>query len=78
MFCESTPQLLAAAIGHSSLQLLPQCDNRLPYFANQQLIFAVRARKFSSLQRNSLLNGTGNFCKGTGNLNARTGNFTGQ
>ena len=26
------------------------------------------------LERNSLLIGTGNFCKGTGNLNARTGN----
>ncbi|MGZ4924656.1 MAG: hypothetical protein ACXV5H_12000, partial [Halobacteriota archaeon] len=28
---------------------------------------------FADLERNSLLIGTGNFCKGTGNLNARTG-----
>jgi hypothetical protein len=29
----------------------------------------------ADLERNFLLNGTGNFCKGTGNLNARTGNL---
>jgi len=31
------------------------------------------ASKFKGLQRNSLLNRTGNFCEGTGNLQARTG-----
>ena len=34
---------------------------------------ALTASKFRGLQRNSLLNGTGNFCEGTGNLHARTG-----
>ena len=34
---------------------------------------ALTARKFRGLQRNSLLNDTGNFCAGTGNLHARTG-----
>jgi hypothetical protein len=32
-------------------------------------------RQHERLERNSLLNGTGNFCEGTGNLNARTGNL---
>jgi hypothetical protein len=34
---------------------------------------ALTASKFRGLQRNSLLNDTGNFCEGAGNLHARTG-----
>ena len=32
---------------------------------------------FGDLERNSLLIGTGNFCKATGNVNARTGDCAG-
>ena len=38
-------------------------------------VVAIASNNSADLERNSLLNGTGNFCEGTGNLNARTGNL---
>ena len=67
--------VLVEPVSNENSLLTGKLTGNFVKFLRAARFYRRHSNEFSSLQQNSLLSRTGNFCEGTGNLYARTGNL---